>query len=87
MVVAVVVTSLTISILLIYIGRQLHQIRSILASAKAQLEEYLRVVCESAYQEDDTKEDPITDEEKQLLWTREEKEQLVNEVLWELFQQ
>lgn len=77
----------TISILLIYIGRTLYQIKSILRSGKRQLEEYLRVICESAYDEgEDLGNYQVTSEEKQMLWSREEKEQLFNEVLQEIFQ-
>lgn len=87
MIIILAVFLFIISILLFYIGRKLYQIKSILFSAKQQLEEYLRVVCESAYQGEDTGDYQVTNEEKQVLWSMEEKEQLFNEVLQEIFQQ
>ncbi len=76
----------TISILLIFIGRSLRRINQTLDSGKKQLEEYLKIIWESGMTEENEDHYKVGDEEKQILWTMEEKEQLFNEMLQEMFQ-
>lgn len=75
---------LTISILLFFIGRTLRRINQTLDSGKRQLEDYLKVILETASEEDT--DYIVGNEEKQMLWTTEEKEQIFNEMLQEIFQ-
>lgn len=82
MVVAVLL--LIISILLLYIGRSLWQIRQTLDKSKQQLEDYLKVVLDSSFSEEENAY-AIGNEEKQMLWTMEEKEKLFNDMLQEIF--
>ncbi len=75
-----------ISTLLFVIGRRLRRINHTLDQGKKQLEEYLRTILESGIGEEEMPDYSIGNEEKQILWTMEEKEQLFNEMLGEMFQ-
>lgn len=86
MAIIVVFFLLTISILLLYIGRELHRIKKTMDQGRRQLEDYLRVVFESAATEEDADYYRVGNDEKQILWTMEEKEQLFNEMFQEMFQ-
>lgn len=82
---AVAVLLLIISLLLLYIGRSLWQIRQTLDKAKQQLEDYLKVVLESSFSQEEENAYEIGNEEKKILWTMEEKEKLFNDILQEIF--
>ena len=75
-----------ISTLLFVIGRRLRTINNTLNQGKKQLEEYLTITLEPAVTEEEMPDYSIRNEEKQILWSMEEKEQLFNEVLQEMFQ-
>ena len=75
-----------ISTLLFVIGRRLRTINNTLNQGKKQLEEYLTIILEPAVTEEEMPDYSIRNEEKQILWSMEEKEQLFNEVLQEMFQ-
>ena len=75
-----------ISTLLFVIGRRLRRINNTLNQGKKQLEEYLTIILEPAVTEEEMPDYSIRNEEKQILWSMEEKEQLFNEVLQEMFQ-
>lgn len=76
---------IVIGVLLCCMIKLLRRINNTMESAKRQLEEYLKVIWDSAT-EDDVQNYAVGNEEKQLLWTMEEKEQLFNEMLQEIFQ-
>ena len=75
-----------ISTLLFIIGRRLRRINHTLNQGKKQLEEYLRIILETESTEEEVLDYTVGNEEKQMLWTMEEKEQLFNEMLREMFQ-
>lgn len=83
MVIVIGIGIFTICILLLYIWKVLRQINASLQSAKKQLEDYLKVVWEGAT-EDVNADYRVEDEEKKMLWSQEEKEQLFYEVMQEL---
>lgn len=95
--IVVAMTLFTISILLIiiliYIGRELHKIRVLISNGADQLVGYLNVVLcneeepsieekiQNSVNDSDVR---VTDEEKELLWQI-DAEQLLNEVIGDIF--